>query len=248
MTNTEKSAAAVKETLTSCGSCRYLNRHKVFDIPCVNTGKIATSVGCSSHSPDVFALVENSTDRNRILDLSTILVGMNSSQLAVLSELLVAERKTRKKGFYLGQRVYVRLRGQGNYFSNFAIAHVLMVEKEQILLVDEGCAHHWYLDFNKKLSSSLYTEEQFQPLREEMYNSGSFIDPEIAKLKARLKSAQSGIIQSMDEADSAGIAPKRKKPKQDLVDMTAKLTRGYIRKSSRDYNEEEDVSISYDGS
>jgi hypothetical protein len=242
MNNTNKQSEKSKRT-PSCGSCRYLNRHKVFEVPCVTTGQIPTSAGCSSFSPDVFSLVENVDEKNRLLDLSSHFVDMTSSQLAVLAELLILERKTRKRGFFLGQKVYLRIRGSKDYFSNFVQGWVLMAEKAQILLVDENCAHHWYLDFDKKMSTSMYTEAQFSAIREEMLERSLFIDPEIAKLKKHLEAASLGLVPSLKDAENADMAPKKKKSRKDLFDMAMKISRGYIKKSNRD--DEQEIGVDY---
>jgi hypothetical protein len=169
---------------------------------------------------------------------------MSPSQLLVLAELCKHERKTRKKGFYLMQRVYVRIQGNKNYFSNFVEAYVLMAEKNQILLVDEGCGHHWYLDFDKKLNDSLYTESQFTKLREEMIENKAFIDPEIANQKRKFESAKLAKALNLQEAENAGIAPKKKKSRKDLFDIAQRISRGYIRKSARDsFDDEDEVEV-----
>jgi hypothetical protein len=228
----------------SCGSCRFLTRHKTFEVPCINNGKISTSKSCSSHSPDVFNLVNSPQEKNTLQELAKTLVHMSPSQLLVLSELCKHERKTRKKGFYLMQRVYVRIQGNKNYFSNFVEAYVLMAEKNQILLVDEGCGHHWYLDFDKKLNDSLYTESQFTKLREEMIENRAFIDPEIANQKRKLESAKLAKALNLQEAESAGLGPKKKKSRKDLFDIAQKISRGYIRKSARDsFDEDDEVEV-----
>lgn len=234
-----------KDNSQSCGTCRYLERHKTFEVPCINLGKISTSASCTTHSPDVFSLVNNPKEKDNLIELSKMLIDMSPNQLGVLSELLKVERRTRKKGFYLMQRVYVRVRGNKDYFSNFVEAFVLMAEKNQILLVDEGCAHHWYLDFTKKLTNSLYTEAAFIPIREEMFNEGKFVDPEIERNRKRFESAQKARAMGLDEAENLGLAPKKKKTRKDLFDIAQRLSKGYIRKP-REEDEESEVKVSHD--
>lgn len=233
-----------KDSSQSCGSCRYLTRHKTFEVPCINNGKIPTSKSCTSHSPDVFHLVNSPQETNNLKDLAKTLVHMSPGQLLVLAELCKHERKTRKKGFHLMQRVYVRIQGNKNYFSNFVEAYVLMADKNQILLVDEGCAHHWYLDFDKKLNDSLYTESQFTELRQDMIESKSFIDPDIAAQKRKFESAKLAKALNLLEAENAGVAPKKKKSRKDLFDIAQKISRGYIRKSAREsFDEDDEVEV-----
>lgn len=235
--------------IASCGQCRFLSRHKKFELPCENLGKIATSKQCNQFEPDVFALVENEQSRERFLEFAALMSEIPTSQVMVYAEVLLRERKTRKAGHYLGELIYIQFRGNSTdqYFSNFLQGYVLKAGKNELLLVDENSSHYWVMDYER--GERYFTEREFAPIRERMLQEKRFIDPAIKRLrkKEELINANRGHAMSIGDADDLlektggkQDKPKKKKSRPDMVDMAHRITRGHIskRKNSENHDEE----------
>ncbi len=232
--------------ISSCGQCRFLTRHKKFNLPCENLGKISTSKQCSQFEPDVFALAENVQSLDRLRQVASIASEMPTSQVQVLAEILFREYKTRKAGHYLGEELYLQYRGNASdlYFSNFIRGYVLKATKKELLLVDEGARHYWVMDYER--GERYFTEKDFAPIREIMLSRKAFIDPEIKKARFReqLMAPKVGQVMSIEDAE---VIVKKKKKRPDLVDLATKLTRGHIakKKSSNEIDDMEELEIKH---
>lgn len=235
--------------IASCGQCRFLSRHKAFELPCENLGKVATSKQCNKFDPDVFALAENQPSRERLLEIAAMVSEMPTSQVQVLAEVLFREHRTRKAGHYLCEVVYIQYRGNSTdlYFSNFLQGYVLKATKNELLVTDENSSHHWILNYEK--GENYFTEKEFIPIREKMLAEKRFIDPEIKKSRLRMELMQATRGQPLSIEDAEAVVKvKKKKNRPDMVDMAQRLTRGHISKRKNtepEGDENEEITINH---
>lgn len=178
------------------------------------------------------------------ISLSSLFRRMSPNDMQILAAILLKEKKTRNAGFSFMEKVYVRISGgQGrNYLHNFVLGYVLDADKESVRIISETGQTALTMP-NDTSGTTLYTAEQFAPIRAEIAESGKWVDPEVTIARARMAS-----IQTLDEADAAGLletptAARRKvkkvKKKDDLVSFVAKMNRGFIKSRSKAGSEDE---------
>jgi hypothetical protein len=221
-------------------------RERVFEAKCSDLGRIPSSKSCSRHKPDAFTLMQDQEERvTSLVDMSRVFRRMSPNDLQILAAIMLNERKTRKAGFSFMQKVYIRVQGAGgrNYLSNFAAGFILDADREWVRVVSETAKTAVMLP-NEKNSNSLFTVEQFRPIRTEIFEKKNFVDPEIALGEEKI---QRSII-NLDQADDRGlfdtpISSRRKikktKEKDDLVSFVAKLNRGVMRTRKAEQIDEE---------
>lgn len=236
----------------NCGSCAGLSRERVFDAKCIELGRIPTSKACTRHVPDAFSLMQDQESRvTSLIDMGKVFRRMSPNDLQILAALMMNERKTRKAGFSLMEKVYIRVTGQSgrNYMGNFAMGYVLDATKETIRVISENGTTAIVLP-NEKNSSNLYTVQRFAPIRAEIAKDRKWVDPEVVKDRARMQASMA----TLDQADQAGLletptAARRKikkvKEKDDLVSFVAKMSRGVIRTRKDEGNLDETFSVSW---
>lgn len=158
---------------------------------------------------------------------------MSPNDLQILAAMLLNEKRTRRAGYSFMQKVYIRIAGTSgrNYLNNFVMGYVLDADKAQVRIVSESGQTAVTLP---KGSPSLYTIEQFEPIRAEILANRRWVDPAVKADESRIASR---IISNLDQADVRGTLDtkntRRKKIKkvkqtEDLVTFVAKMTRGVI--------------------
>lgn len=224
------SALQLKNLDLTCGSCTGLLKEKIYEAPCSSLGKTATSAACSRLKPDVFSLFSvdpKAADNLRIL--RTTIAKLRNSELQAFAALLAKERKTRKHGFSFMEKVYVRVGPAGrDYLNHFAVAYVLDATREYVRLISESGKTSITL-INDREGSSFYKVDAFRPIRDAIFASKKWKDPETT---AKEKASQT--IQTLDTAKAEGTletkTARRRKIKvvdgrDDLISLVSKLGR-----------------------
>lgn len=106
--------------------------------------------------------------------LAKFLINTPTSDLASLAALIAREHITRKKGFYFGQPVYIRIFGDGSFLNHYAKAVVVRADNASVYVQGadkqtkpfRGQLHH----------GSVITVEKFAVLRKRMQAAGKTID------------------------------------------------------------------------
>lgn len=148
------------------------------------------------------------------------------------------------------QKVYIRIAGSlgRNYLSNFVMGYVLDADKDHVRIVSETGQTAVSLP---KDSPSLFTVDQFDPIREEIFANKRWVDQDVKADAARISSR---IIVDLDQADVRGdldtkITKRRKikkvKQTEDLVTFVAKMTRGVISTKKAQQAMDEEITINW---
>ena len=191
---------------------------------------------------------------SRVLDLvgmGRTFRRMSANDMQILAAILMNERKTRKAGYYFMQKVYIRISGAAgrNYLNNFVMGYVLDATKEHVRVLSESARTAVQLP-NEKNGNSIYSVEQFDPIRAEIFSNKRWLDPELSANHGKIERAIAGL----DEADASGaldtpVAARRKikkvKQKDDLVSFVAKLGRGVIKTRKADRGLDEEITVSW---
>lgn len=182
----------------NCGSCAGLHREDLKDngidksqkppkrLTCSGMGITAGNSACPKFKPDVFTLNEivphEATTRQNMETVSAMMNSVPTSKLPLIASVIIYEETTRKYGYKLWQKVFIRYRGtsKSDYLSNFMSGRVLWADKNHINLVSdqEGKdAVTITIPYSDSEGSTIYTEEQFKVLRKEMKRKKRYVDP-----------------------------------------------------------------------
>ena len=217
----------MKKLSLNCGSCLFLNNDKIFERKCGELGKLPTSKGCGSHRSNPFLLIGDSSKLHRLQQLSTAIRDMSNNELQALAALLNAERHTRKYGWKFYQRVYIRYTGSGNanYFSNFAVGHVVYADKDTVRIVGNS-GKMLVSAINEKTGTTVYTVERFKELSAEMTKKRQFTDPSFQSTGVIRAPAKLDDVLGDDRPLSKKLI-KSKTKADDLVSIVAKMSMGF---------------------
>lgn len=218
----------MKQHQLNCGSCLFLDRERAFERRCSDLGKLPTGKSCGSYKPDVFNLVGSGQKFDRLHRMADALHGMSANELQTLGALFHAERNTRKAGWRFMQKVYVRYTGGSNrnYMSNFLIGYVLYADKEYVRIVGES-GKMFLSIMNASDSSTLYTVQQFKPIREAMVEGKKFSDPENGQPSMHSRIAKLDDAVREDKPLRKNVK-KSKSNEDDLVSIVSRMSRGII--------------------
>lgn len=151
------------------------------------------------------------------------------------------ENQTRIAGYHMGQKVYVRYRGQAraNFVSNFMSAVILYADHEMLRVTstDGKCC----MTFSGTAREAIYSVKEYKALREKMVKQGRYVDPDTQRLVAkRLRCEEEyelGIIESADPGETPTIDrvfkenKVAKKRPNDLVAIVNAIESGFEVKS-----------------
>jgi hypothetical protein len=258
MKQTTHSRKQVKSKLKSlqplCGDCSGLKKECL--VPnnsetCCKLGKVGTSKTCqyfmSDHEPLKVVARTDSFE-----SLIAMFKDLPTDALRNVASVLYQEHKTRRFGFFFGQKVYVRYRGTlgANYLSNFMIARVLSVNAEFIRLTsDDGrCTLTYTLQVLKE-GGVIYKPNEFSTLRENMMSRGRLVDPHVERNTAKrlrceeayelnlTNESQNGVVTTIDTVFKESKLPRRKgKRTVDLIDLVNSMEHGHdVAKDSKTY-------------
>ena len=194
---------------------------------CRDQDVLETSEPCTSFVPSIRKIRTEPGDSERdirnIIDLAGLFQEIPDSKLRAVGVLLMDEVHTRKNGYNMGQKVFVRYRGRANinYLSNFMTAHIMSVKKDTIRLMSADgkiC-----MTLRQAATKTVYTPEEFGPMRNQMIKKGRFADPEVHRtLQKSLR---------CEEEYELGLYDKTNKESIPTIDSVFKTNK--IRKSSR---------------
>lgn len=235
-----------KKVKLRCGECSGLNKDKLKDKKnaCSELGYIRTNKACSSFVPNVFEL---DFESEALASLGRLLEVIPTSKLKLMAAIIDSESTTRRNGYKLGQRVYVRYRGvsTANYMSNFMSARILYANKNIVKLIgDVSKSSLTYLTATGPNGPCIYTKKAFAALREEMlrqvdgdiYKS---VDPDVDKIAIKRLRAQSlealemtskskkGMIASYDDVAKQNNL-KEDEDAKDLISIVRDIERGFV--------------------
>ena len=262
-----KVRSEVKATI--CGTCEGLNRRSL--LPAVD-GKSAPTCGangvaekskaCARYRPDVFSMP--SEDREAIRKFLTMMQNLSESGLKILLATVENEYKTRQQGVRAGTPVYVRYRSyrDRNYLDNFALAYVVDAREREIRLMsgDGSMMLTYQREAGCDLTGpTLYSEEAFKPIYDDMVANNRLSDPKAVVLKRNLPKEDVEFTEYSQEDFGIVVAeinlvltePKQKrgrkpaaKPKRqqqstviDLCNMAGAIDSGHINASDDDDDE-----------
>lgn len=223
----------------TCGSCVHLQDERLpgCKTTCINNGKIITSKTCGGFKPNYKIIPVQPQLKSRFELLAEAVYGMAPSELSLMAALLLQERKTRKQGYHLYQKIYIRYRGTAtaNYFSNFLVGYIIYADSEYVRVVGEKSSMSLQL-ITEKESFTYYTMDRFDVLRKTMQERRAYIDPTIAQEEAAANSARIGAISTFDEVVDKKVAinkkiQRKKASADDLVSIVTRMQRGVLRGS-----------------
>lgn len=171
--------------------------------------------------------------------------------LRVLASILYNEKRTRKAGYFFGQKVYVRYRGanSSNYLSNFMIAHVMYVSNEhyRLMSMDGKCV----LTYGIQCRPNIFTVDQFADLRTKMLKKNKLVDPDVERLLSKrfqaeeehelnlTKESAIGNVTTIDKVFKENGVRKSKQKTTTLIDLVSRAASGYdVSKQAGKYDSE----------
>lgn len=184
----------------------------------------------------MFSLAGNYKKMDRLVKLAECLYGMTANEIQALGSVLQAEKNTRKNGWSFFQKVYIRFAGSSdrNFISNFVVGRVVYADKEYVRVI--GASGKMFITaMNDKESTTLYTVDRFNQLRDKMLNEKKFVDPKVAYIP---QSAENGIVSNLDDVASKDVAlrkplSKSRSSSDDLVSIVSRMSRGLLGKERK---------------
>ena len=225
-----------------CGDCRFYCTEKAFEKPCDKLGIIETAKSCAKFKPAVQKFDDALNESEGALDmLGKFMRKIPSSNLHILSSVILNEKVTRKFGYCFMQKVYVRYRGtqEADYLDNFLPCHIMEATKEGLrLLSHDGKTHILKTDFRKGelAGPNIYSISEFKKFRAAMLRSKKLEDPAHKRRKADF----SYLVE-----ESKVEKNEKKYTLNDLVTMTRDVEKGYVAKPGykRERSDQQDLII-----
>ena len=232
--------AIIKERLT-CGSCAGFKRENLFPDTrpsskgCCSEGKTEASSRCPKFRADVMSLSEKARKTGTLNAILETTQNMELHDLKLLAAAFLQEYVTREAGFMAGMKVYVRVfnASNRNYLSNFVAARVLSADASTVKLVsDDGMITMMYENDGVN-GPSMYSEENFEPLKQMMIEAGNYVDSShvAAKVKPVNGTTFDKPPKDLKEVRAFGksVRGKGKKVKREfnLTDIVAQINAGY---------------------
>jgi len=248
--------AALKSLQPLCGECVGFKCEKLIaenKQVCSKIDKTSTTKACTHFIADPKPL-QPIMKRDSFDALVALIQEVPDDALRSLASMLYNEKKTRRTGYFFGQKVYVRYRGAANadYLSNFMIARVMSVNSEYIRLTSQdGKCNLTFL--KKNCQDHILSTEDFNAVRTRMLARGRLVDPDVARLIAKklrceeeyelnmTNESAGGQITTIDTVFKENKLPRRKAKKTiDLVDLVNGMMAGHeVRRDAKTYTREQ---------
>lgn len=236
---------SLKDQRPTCGDCVGFECEIVRDKKlCCERGIMATQKPCRQFVPDTNSLSSLVEDEETFIALSRIVNAIDESQLRKLGALLMREKQTRSEGFNMGQKVYVRYRGQAraDYLSNFMTAYIMYADADVIRITSRD--GKLTMTFAGRAKEAIYGDEEFEPIRTKMIKKKRYTDPNVQRHVAKhLRTLEEYELGLSDQIDSGEIPTidkvfksnkvKKKKGSNDLVSIVNAIESGYSVKPER---------------
>jgi hypothetical protein len=168
----------------TCGECAGLSVEGLIkrDVRnCSTEGKLKTSRACPKFQADPTVFREAFEDEGReegMREIAEWVSTMNTRHIRGLAGALLNEVTTRQNGWHMWQSVIVRFRGtaSSNYMSNFMSARVLNADANVVRIISEDGKVVMRYANTGDAGPSLYSVEEFEPLKERMIEKGALVD------------------------------------------------------------------------
>lgn len=231
---------SLKNQHPTCGDCVGFNCEIVRDKKlCTERGVIETQKPCLQFVPntnDLSSLVE---DEDTFIALSRIVSAVDDNQLRKLGALIMREKQTRNAGYNMGQKVYVRYRGQAraDYLSNFLTAYIMYADHDVIRVCSKN--GKITMTFAGRARDAVYNDEAFEPIRQKMLKKQRYADPNVQKHIAKhlrtLEEYELGLsdkidigeIPTIDKVFKSNKVKKTKSAHNDLISIVNAIESGY---------------------
>lgn len=180
----------------TCGECAGLTRERLITgskTSCKADGMLPSHKACPKFKPDVYRLAEVvSTGGNVMQELAYIAGGLTPKQLKIFGAAMLNETLTRKNGFSFYQKVFIRYRGtaRSNYLSNFFAGRILTADESTVRVCSDDGKVIFTYENTGSAGPSLYTVDEFEPLRVLMLKKGYIVDPEHERATAKFLRAK----------------------------------------------------------
>lgn len=162
-----------------CRNCFFFKRNGIYTkpndnipIPCIELGIKGVDKPCLKFYPNYKKL--SFIDNKDLIKLLDLVSKLKSLDLPLISALLSKEKQTRNNGFYLGQKVYIKIK-QNNYLSNYSKARIIIADNKYAYL--QGVKGYYGMVYKE----SVYTIKQFKIIRKELQKQNKLIDPNYKK-------------------------------------------------------------------
>lgn len=137
----KKVLAELKSQKPTCGDCVGFCKEILKDKKLCNSVGIITESSkiCNKFKPNTYDLIPLIEEGKTFEALRTLVRGIPDDKLRIVGAMFMREHLTRNSGYNMGQKVYVRYRGQANsnYLSNFFSAYILYADKDMIRVTSQ---------------------------------------------------------------------------------------------------------------
>ena len=196
-----------------CGHCYHFDKQRAERYPdiCSRLGILKIGRPCVAFMANVNTLSLKNEENH---SFAAILEKIPTTRLAAYAALINQERTTRRRGYKLGQVVYVKLLPD-DYLSNYAKAWVLLAKKNTVIVQGQKGFRGSFLQ------TSVLTEAQFTKKRQALIARKRINDPNYKKymtalaIKIEPKELKDYVPPTIDDLNV--VRPPKKAPiKQDL--------------------------------
>lgn len=237
----KKVLADLKSQKPTCGECVGFCREILKDKKlCVNVGITETSKICNKFKPNTYELIPLVEEGKAFDALKTVMSLIDDDKLRLVGAAFMREKLTRDAGYRMGQKVYVRFRGQANsnYMSNFFSGYILFADTEMIRVtsLDGKCC----MTFAGQARSVIYTSGEFKNMRNKMVKAGRYSDPDVTRMISKrlrcmeeyelgLLEVLNGEVPTIDSVMEAHVPKSKgmKKGPADLRDIVSAIESGF---------------------
>lgn len=237
----KKVVSHLKGLAPTCGECVGFSTEVVRDKSiCKGNDVLPTAkANVACFVPNTNALRDLVGNEGAFMALAHLVSEVDDTELRTLGATIMAEKRTRKAGYQMGQKVYVRYRGlaKQNYLSNFMSAFIMYADRDMIRVTGrDGKA---CMTFVGKARSSVIRVEEFEPMRAQMRKKGRFTDPDVQRNISKMLRCQEeyelgiaaedyGEVPTIDQVFKTNKVSKRGSGVRDLVSLVADIERGFF--------------------
>lgn len=198
-----------------CGSCIFFNTLKFekFDNVCSKLGIIPQNTPCKHYKNNAKAITLKNDKGKK---LAEVISEFPSKDLDIIASAVKQEKVTRKVGFKLGQRVFVRIY-PGEYLSNYMVATVLQADKKGVYVEGKTMKVRAILS-----PSSVFDTKKWKAKKAAMIRKCAFLDPDLrGHVKPKFKEPLDEVPESFVEQ----VKLHEKKSRLSERDLKEKLHR-----------------------
>jgi hypothetical protein len=206
--------------------CHHFSRmaHPTYVKPCKDLGILEVSKPCTRFTPDARSLKINNDAA--AINLAIAMATVPTSKLKVLAALINREARTRKRGYYFGEVVYMRVIG-GDYISNYRKARILFAEKDYLHI--EGSVDGFVASV---MHSTVLNSKEWAKKKKQLLLEGKKRDPNYIRNFQTQTPQEKLFTKDLVNNDPPEITHKSKNSKV-LVAVEMTTTKGKVKKLIR---------------